>query len=527
MTRWRLAVGLLLFFFVGVPLVWPLASLLHDPGALGRVLAGPRLAGLALNSAILLAGTLALTLPAGIGLAFLLYRTDVPGRTLGRWLIFCPLFVPLPLFTAGWQPILSAGFLWGRGLAQAVFIHSVAALPWVVLLVGQGFLWVERELEENALLDLPPWRVVLRVSLPRAGLATLAAVLWVSVQTTGEITVTDVFQVRTLAEEVYTQLVAPEIGGADVLAGALVVSLVGVIPQAIVIVWLIESGTLAQPPAEDVPPARIFPLGPWRWPLSCAAALLLVFLLAVPVTSLLSRAGQEGSPLLWSTASLLRQLRLTTLAEGRMVVESVLVAGVSGALCAVLALLICWTCLDAPRYRLVVFGVLAVAWVMPGPVLGLSFKGFIPALLRLSGDAPIVTRWLWYGPSYLPLIWIHTIRFLPCATILLWPTLRLVPCEWRDLARVDGATAFQELRYLFAPLSRPGMVRAGQAVLALALGELSAGKLAATPGASSYAMEVFAQMHYGVTPSLAAQCLLLLAVVTGAAFLVATASRGR
>ena len=39
----------------------------------------------------------------------------------------------------------------------------------------------------------------------------------------------------------------------------------------------------------------------------------------------------------------------------------------------------------------------------------------------------------------------------------------------------------------------------------------------ATPGAPGYAMEVFAQLHYGVTPSLAAQSLLLLAAVAGVA----------
>jgi hypothetical protein len=61
------------------------------------------------------------------------------------------------------------------------------------------------------------------------------------------------------------------------------------------------------------------------------------------------------------------------------------------------------------------------------------------------------------------------------------------------------------------------------AVAVLALGELSAGKLVSTPGAPSFAEAVFAQMHYGVTAGLAAQCLLLLAPVAAGALLLGLA----
>src|SRR6185312_15106206 len=106
-----------------------------------------------------------------------------PGRHLWRLLMLLTLFVPLPLFTSGWQTVLgSGGWLplplwsnagrtsilptvgvwtpWGQGIGSAIWIHAVAALPWVILLAGLGFSWVERELEEDALTLLPSWLVL-------------------------------------------------------------------------------------------------------------------------------------------------------------------------------------------------------------------------------------------------------------------------------------------------------------------------------------------------------------------------------
>src|SRR5262249_15380746 len=149
-----------------------------------------------------------------------------------RFLTILTLFVPLPLFASGWQAALgSGGWLpvavwstpppddpdvsptgptwkpWAQGIEAAVWVHAVAALPWVVLLVGQGLCWVERELEEDALTAAGPGRVLLRVSLRRSAAAVGAAALWVALLTATEITVTDMMRVRTFAEEVYNQFV--------------------------------------------------------------------------------------------------------------------------------------------------------------------------------------------------------------------------------------------------------------------------------------------------------------------------------
>ena len=134
---------------------------------------------------------------------------------------------------------------------------------------------------------------------------------------------------------------------------------------------------------------------------------------------------------------------------------------------------------------------------------------------------------LYHGPSPLPLLWIDIIRFFPCAVAVLWPVFRLMPAELSDAARVDGATPVQELRYVVWPMLSAVFAAAALVGSVLSLGEVSAGKLVATPGMPSYATDIFTQMHYGVTNDLAARCVLLLLVIAAGGIGVALSYRSR
>src|SRR4051794_11593906 len=107
----RLAVASLLLLVVGLPLLLPFASLFDA-----------RVVLLTRNTAVLVLLVLALALPAGVLLAVLLERTDLPGRRVGWALLTTSLFVPLPLVVSGWQGVVGAGGFaplaaWGDALA--------------------------------------------------------------------------------------------------------------------------------------------------------------------------------------------------------------------------------------------------------------------------------------------------------------------------------------------------------------------------------------------------------------------------
>jgi iron(III) transport system permease protein len=536
------AVAVLLSLLIGGPLLLPFLDLFRHPSAWHAWREAGRFSLLARNTLLLLAGVLLLALPAGVAGAVLLYRTDLPWRRAFRFATILTLFVPLPLFASGWQAALgTGGWLpvalwstpppddpevsavrplpwkpWAQGLPAAVWVHAVAGLPWVILVVGQGLRWVERELEEDALTDAGPGRVLWWVTLRRAGPSVGAAALWVALQTATEISVTDMMKVRTFAEEVYNQMVAPDTTDPNepesaALARAVTVSLPGVLLTMGLILVAVGRWERRLPPLATRAEPRPFPLGRWRWPLLAVVLLAAGVLAGVPVASLVWKAGLTGSPLAWSPGAVVHSLANQVRVSGRTLVESLGLAALAGGACTLLALLACWLAAGSWWFRAGLLGLIAAAWALPGPVIGLGLKDAI-LILRDTGPA-VVGKLLYYGPSPLPLLWAYLVRFFPCAVAVLWPVVRLVPGELRDAARVDGAGPMQEFRHLIWPLTALSSLAAGLAVGVLSLGELSASKLSETPGSRTFCHEVFNKMHYGVTRDLAAVCLMLLAVV--------------
>ena len=175
----------------------------------------PRTRLLAENTLLLVVACCGLSVPLGTVLAVLLVRSDLPWRRLLVLGLACLLFLPLYLQAAAWDAgfgrmgwlTLASEVLdrpWLIGWRATVWIHSVAAIPWVVLIVGIGLRYVEPELEEEALLCGTPFQVLANVTLRRATPAIGVAALWVAVWTAGEMTVTDIYGIRTYAEELYT-----------------------------------------------------------------------------------------------------------------------------------------------------------------------------------------------------------------------------------------------------------------------------------------------------------------------------------
>jgi iron(III) transport system permease protein len=541
---WRLGILLVLLLFVVAPLAMPVAALVRYPESFRVLLDAPRLWILTHNTLLLILGTLTIALPPGVVLAVLLYRTDLPARRWLRGLILVTLFIPLPLFASGWQAALgSGGWLtfpswttvepsdpdlqqtgipwkpWAHGLVAASWIHALAGLPWIVLLVGQGLCWVERELEEDALMVVDPWKVLLYVTLPRARASLGMAVAWVAIMTATEIAVADMMQVRTFAEEVYNQFTRPEVSQ-DFrlgLAGTIAANL-----PAIIVCWILlwlatRRFERSLPPLDRLASLSplVFPLGCWRWPLLLLTCVGCGLLVGVPVGSLLWKAGTPSEQT-WSASITIYHLQTTLSIRWHLIVGSILWALTAGMLIGDVALIACWVANGNSGVRRFVLMLAVTAWVIPGPIIGIGLKETINVILNTTHSQTLADA-LYYGPSPLPLLWAYSLRFLPAALALLWPIVRLIPRELIESAQIDGATPTQELTRVIWPLTRLPWLRAGLAVAVLAMGELSASKLVETPGSQTFAHEVFTQMHFGVTEDLAALCLwLLIAVIAGA-----------
>jgi iron(III) transport system permease protein len=548
-TGIRLVASAVLVIVVGIPVILPWIDLARTPRAWSVWSEHSRLASLLEATVLLVAGTIAIALPIGIWLAVVVFRSTWRWHRLARWALALCLFIPVPLTTSAWQVTVGdAGWLpigtwshtpgaaatrvwhpWMQGLPAAIWIHGLTAIPWVVWLVGHGLSWVEPELEEEELTQSRLTSVWRRITLPRARGVIGATAVWIGVQAATDISVTDVVNVRTFAEEVYTQMVTGDTAAVQrALAAAAPLCIGCLLALLVVATWLKRSlpplNTLAATPFRFQ--ARWFPRG-----VIGVGAALIVLAFFVPLGSLLWKLGSTDGG--WSGPVAALHLNHVVMAWSSMILASVLCALVAGILVATMSLALAILSLDSTWFGWLTASLLALAIAIPGPIVGMGLNTTIQRILELTSLLPTPFRpihgflevVLYDGPSYVPIVWINVVRFLPYACILMWPVARLYPRELRELARLDGFSLWSEFRFAIGPYLFPIALEAGAAVMALSLGELSAGKLVETAGAPTLAHELFNQMHYGVTNDLAAMGLILLAAVIAFALALSVAGR--
>jgi len=504
------------------PMLAPLVDLIERPGAWDVWSEWDRLLPLIGNTLLVMAGSAVLALVLGGIAAFLIVRTDVPGRRAWALLLAVGLFIPLPLLTCGWY-LLAQFADWGlpalwpawQRILGAAWLHGLLGVPWSALVIGLGLAWIEPELEETARLE-GPWSAVLwRVTWPRCRPFVALAALLVAWTTWHEIVVTDFFKVNTLAEEVFLRLTA----GGDEPAAATASALPWCILFALFCWRALRTWR------RDCPPRwpnnrRLLPISLRRYRWNGAAWLFLAVagVMFIPLVGLIAKAGivyDAPHPPRWSTTMVIQQIAERVQVNGDMLLQSVTVALLTGALTAFTVLFLVWGTRRSPRAEAAVWATAAMLWAIPGPLLDLGLQQVIMTLVQAPGGQ-FWSAILYSHPSPLPNVWAAWLRFLPLAWAIIWPVARLIPPAWEELALLDGATAWSRFWTIYWPsLARPVLWLA-LAVAVLSLGEISASKMITTPGYVPLAHHIFQQLHAGLDGEVAALALtLMLPVLLG------------
>ena len=374
-------------------------------GEFGMILEIP----LIMNSLALALETLAFSLPLGTAVAWLLLRSDLPGRRTGLSVIVVLLFLPLYLQTGAWQ----AGFglegwyshgrshPWLSGWNAAVWVHVLAAIPWVVLFAGLGLRIVEPALEEQALLDGTPWQVFRHVTLPTCWPALGLATVWVAMLTAGEMTVTSIFTVRTYSEEVYNQMVVH-----DTAFDAATALLPGILGALVVLgIGMGCCVRLARVSRSvDLIPSRIFTLGRWRWPLAFGMLAVFLLLAGVPLGNLLYKAGvlvaqtDAGRVRTWSPGKCLRMVLLAPWQCRRECLWSLVICSLAATAAVAAAIPLAWFARISRGWGMSAIGLALVSLVIPGPLLALGIICLLnrPELpwLAMLYDQSILAPWM-------------------------------------------------------------------------------------------------------------------------------------
>lgn len=478
-----------------------------------------RPAGLLLETLRVTLGAEALALPLGVLLAVVVLRTDLAGRRLIAAGLGLSLFIPMPLHATAWLGAIgNAGRLQALGSQPllagwlgASFVHAMAAVPWVALILVGGLRASESECEDAALLEMPGMSVARRVTLRRAIGSLVVAAVAVAVMTATDMTVTDLLQVRTYAEEAYLQA---QLGDGPAAAARVTLPPLAILGALILALEASRARLLPVHMASVRLTGRVWRLGSWRWPLGIAALAVMSALLLVPLYGLIWRAGRvsgraaSGLPPHWSLAGLVGTLvrAWPDLAEPTVILSSplrsplmstALWAGVAATITVFLAWSLAWKGRWQLAWEVVAGVTIAVLLATPAPVVGLALKlGYIR--LPLIHDTGMIV------------VMAYVVRTLPFALLVLWPSVRGVPDDHISSARLEGYGAASMAWHVASSLTRPAILAAWVIAFVLSMGELPASNIVLPAGSMTIATRLWMLLHTGVESHLAGVALILL-----------------
>lgn len=439
------------------------------------------------NTSVVCAIALLIGLLVGGTFGILATRTDLPRRRLilgiAALLACFPVYVTVILFFS----LVPVTKYQNSALACGVF-YGLAYSPLAVLILGAAFRSVDRELEDQALLDAPMRTVFWRISVPNAawGIATFAMIVVLLVAT--DYTITDILMVRTFAEEVFTQYSL-----ARSPAGPIAASLPAMVVLAAALVWVQMRYRLLgeSSPWQFGESPRTLHLGRFRWPLIVVCITVGVVVIGIPLFALLRRIGSLDGFLM----------------SVRVVSPELLVSGILGTCGATLIVLaavgLAWTAVRTKRLRWPVCVMIVLFLAMPAPVIGI---GLISLLNR-----PGWTGWLYDSP--LVIVIGYVVRFLPFGTLLLIPAVQRIPVELEQAARIDGCGWLRVQRHVYWPNLLTNAVIVWLIIMVFCFGEIGCTVLLAPPGWGTASVRAFTLIHFGVYRDLAVLAVLSVACI--------------
>ncbi len=475
------------------------------------------------NGFIMAFGLAAIAIPLGGILAFLMVRTDLPGRTWIEPLILVPIFVsPMVL---GFGYIVSAGpvgffSVWTQNLigfvpwniysfTSIVIIAGLTHVPHAYLYISAALRSIGSDVEEAArTAGASPLQVMRAVSLPMVRPAILYAIVllfFLGLEVFGLVLVLgDPEGHLVLATYLYKLTNKLGIPSYHLMATVAVVLIAMTIPLVMLQRRLMRSANRFVSIKGKATRSRPLPLGRWRWVAGTVVAIWLVVTIIVPIVGVMLRAFVSN----WGIGiSLLDVLSLDAFRQVfaqasllRAIVNSVAIGVFGGALAVTCYLFIGLAMHRKPDNvtRFLDYSVL-VPRAVPGLLAGLAFLWcflFIPMWLNQSLEDGILSAlpfagWLSVNlvepmralRSTIFSVWLaYTVVWLAYGLRLISSTLLQVGPELEEAARSAGARPGQVTRHVTAPLAKFGLISAWLLMFLIFEREYSTGVYLLTPG---------------------------------------------
>jgi iron(III) transport system permease protein len=464
------------------------------------------------RTAALVAGVVVAAVLVGAPLAWLVVRTDLPGRR--AWAAALALPLVIPSYVAA---LCLLGAVGERGLLQrllgverlpdptgywgAVLALTLSTYPYVFLLAQAALRDLDPSLEEAARsLGLSRRRAFARVTVPALRPAVGAGALLVALYTLSDFGVVSLMRYDALTRAIYLQYRSLFDRTPAAVLALVLVALTAVV---LLVEWRSRGrGRLYRSSPGAARRAAPVRLGRWRWPALAWCATVAAAFLALPATVL----GY------WLVRGIRNERELEV-----PVAETLHSLGASGLAAAA-----------------------AVAAALPVAVLAIRYPARWTALLeRLSyaGNAlpgiVIALSLVFFGARYLTplyqtlalLVFAYVVRFFPQALSGVESSLERVNPRLEEAARGLGRGPLATAVRVTVPLVRSGVLAGAALVFLSAMKELPATLLLRPIGFDTLATEVWRFTSVGAYSQAALPALLLIAVSAPFLYLVSAERR--
>ena len=464
-----------------------------------------------------------IAIPFGLLLARTALRTGWFARTT-LVLVLATAFIPLVFQVSFWDAAFGKlGWLTAAstgqneplvsGWAAASWIHAISLTPQIALIFLAAFWTGDRVHEEQALLECSPVRVFWTITMRRMLPVLLLCLLWCIINCAREIAATDIYQVGTLAEQVYLGFSLGQFDSflgnwtADEMARA---STLGIGAQILAITWLVISAAIFffrflsdRDNSENLRLQQPVRTSNRNYLLNTATAIAWILMAAIPLYNLLARASfhvarVDGQPQPgYSIEQFFSAIQLAAVQYMPQTRWSILMGFGCAVSSIVLGTLIAWGAKThhAVRWATVIF--VSICFALPGPIVG---SGLAQAMTLI--DTPW-SNFVFDRTLFAPML-ATSIVCLPIAVVLCYFVFDLVADDVQQHAATEGAgTVTTFFKFGIGGNWRP-LVGIFILSFVIAYGELAASQMVLPAGVETVPRLTLGLMHSGVNEMTAA-----------------------
>jgi iron(III) transport system permease protein len=425
----------------------------------------PRVGELLTNTIKLVFGGITASIVIGTTAAWLVERTNLPGRRWWHLLMCAPLAVPAFVNSYGWVSLTHDV----QGYGGAVLITTLSYYPLVYLPVAAMLRGLDPALEEAAYsLGYRPFAAFFKVVLPQLKPALLGGSLLVGLHLLAEFGALQMLRFPTFTTAIYDQYRSTFNGpAANMIASVLVVCCLILLLAEVRLRGHARYARVGRGNARVAVPRR---LRLWLLPGLMFMAGLVALALGVPTASLVH----------WMRVGSSTEFPVDELTSA--VTTSITLALVAAAVTTLMAIPVAWL---AVRYRGAATTAIErstyIANALPGIVVALAF---ITVSIRYV--QPLYS-------TYILLIAAYAVMFLPRAVVSVRAALEQAPPVLDDVSRSLGVGPIATARRVTLPLMLPGLGAGAALVFLAVVTELTATLLLAPIGTNTLATEFWSK----------------------------------